>query len=67
MLILTQRVSTQGDTVVITIPPCASKREIRVALLGVKGNQARIGYEAPREVTIDREIVHQRKLAEGTI
>lgn len=61
MLILTQR---PGDEVVITVPPSAEPIEITVALLGVKGNQARNGYNAPRIVTIDRAEIHERKKAQ---
>ncbi len=57
MLILTRRIGealifTDGDT------------EIRMSILKVKGNQIRIGVEAPRNVTVDREEIHQRKLKE---
>lgn len=54
MLILTRRVGESlviGDNVVVNV-------------LGVKGNQVRIGVDAPREVVVDREEVHDRKQAE---
>ena len=54
MLILTRKVDQKiviGDDVIITI-------------LGVKGNQVRIGIEAPREVPVHREEIYQRILAE---
>ena len=33
-------------------------------MLGVKGNQVRIGIEAPRDVTVNREEIYQRILKE---
>ncbi|TEA26997.1 carbon storage regulator CsrA [Candidatus Schmidhempelia bombi] len=50
MLILTRRVGETlmvGDDVVITV-------------LGVKGNQVRIGINAPKEISIHREEVYNR-------
>jgi carbon storage regulator len=42
-------------------------RNITVTVLGIKGNQVRLGFCAPREVVIDRAEVQQRKLAEYTL
>ena len=50
MLILTRRV---GETLVIG-------DDVNVTVLGVKGNQIRIGVDAPREVTVHREEIYQR-------
>ena len=50
MLILTRRV---GESVVIG-------NEVTVTVLGVKGNQVRIGVNAPRDVTVHREEIFQR-------
>ncbi|MDE0006165.1 MAG: carbon storage regulator CsrA [Rhodospirillaceae bacterium] len=56
MLILTRRV---GESVVIG-------GGITVTLLGVKGNQARLGVNAPRDVTVHREEIHERIESEKT-
>ena len=51
MLILTRRI---GETLVID-------DNTRLTVLGVKGNQVRIGITAPKEVTVDREEIYLRK------
>lgn len=53
MLILTRKPS---ETLVIA-------GNIRVTIVGVKGNQVRIGVDAPKDVTVDREEIDQRKKA----
>jgi carbon storage regulator len=50
MLILTRRV---GETVVIG-------DDVDVTVLGVKGNQVRLGVKAPREVSVHREEIYKR-------
>ena len=54
MLILTRRV---GEKLVIG-------ENVTVTVLGVKGNQIRIGIDAPPEVKVHREEIFQRILKE---
>ena len=59
MLILTRRV---GESIIIETP--AGER-IQVTVLGVKGNQVRIGTDAPDDVQIMREELLERLQAEA--
>lgn len=50
MLILTRRV---GETLMVG-------DDVTVTVLGVKGNQVRIGVNAPKDVAVHREEIYQR-------
>jgi carbon storage regulator len=55
MLILTRRVGESimiGDNVTVTV-------------LGVKGNQVRIGVDAPKDVAVHREEIYEKIRAEN--
>ena len=54
MLILTRRI---GESVIIN-------EDITVTVLGIKGNQIRVGIDAPRHVSVHREEIYQRMKTE---
>ena len=54
MLVLTRRL---GEKLIIG-------GNVTVTILGVKGNQIRIGIDAPRDISVNREEIHQRILKE---
>jgi carbon storage regulator len=60
MLILTRRA---GETVMIG-------SDVTITVLGVKGNQVRIGINAPKDVAVHREEIYERiqnEKAGGTV
>lgn len=54
MLILTRRIS---ESVIIG-------DDVKITVLGVKGNQVRLGIDAPKDVSVHREEIYQRIQAE---
>ena len=54
VLILTRRI---GESVIIN-------EDITVTVLGIKGNQIRVGIDAPRHVSVHREEIYQRMKTE---
>ena len=56
MLILTRRV---GEALMIG-------EDISISVLGVKGNQVRIGIDAPKDVAVHREEIFQKIQRENT-
>lgn len=51
MLVLTRNV---GEKIVIS-------DNIRITVVSIKGGKVRIGIEAPDDVRVDREEIHQRR------
>ena len=51
MLVLSRRI---GEEIIIN-------DNIRVTVVAVKGDRVRLGIVAPREVTVDRSEVHERR------
>jgi len=54
MLILTRKI---GETLIIG-------DDVKVTVLGLKGNQIRIGVDAPKSVAVHREEIYERIQAE---
>jgi len=56
MLILTRKA---GEAIIIN-------SDVKVVVLSVEGNQIRLGIDAPKEIAVHREEIHNRILAEKT-
>lgn len=57
MLILTRRI---GETIIIG-------DNVTISVLGIKGNQVRIGVNAPKDVSVHREEIYNRIKQEQNI
>ena len=55
MLVLTRRID---EALIID-------GNITITILDIKGRQARIGIDAPKDISIDREEIHERKRHEA--
>jgi len=51
MLVLTRRL---GETVIMN-------GEISITVIGLKGDRVKLGINAPKEVTVDRQEIHERR------
>ena len=50
MLILTRRIS---ESIIIG-------NDVKITVLGVKGNQVRLGIDAPKDLSVHREEIYER-------
>ena len=55
MLILTRRIS---ESIIIG-------DDVKITVLGVKGNQVRLGIDAPKDLPVHREEIYERIKNEG--
>lgn len=56
MLILTRRI---GEAIFIENLPSGSAGKVTISVLGIKGNQVRLGISAPKEVDVYREEIYE--------
>jgi carbon storage regulator len=56
MLVLTRRL---GETIIVD-------GKIAITVVGFKGERVRLGVLAPKEVTVDRQEIHERRLEFGS-
>ncbi len=54
MLILTRK---SGEAIIIN-------GDVKVTVLSIEGNKIRIGIDAPKEISVHREEIHNKILAE---
>lgn len=57
MLVVSRRV---GESIIMKVPPSSTETFVKIMVVGKRLNIARIGVEAPIEVTIHREEVQRR-------
>lgn len=63
MLILSR---TKHESIVIRVPPSSEVQEIKVMVTELRGNKARLGFTANREVSVFREEVQAKIDSEAT-
>ena len=65
MLILTRRPGTDSNTIDLTaLAELPKGTRIELFILGVHGNQVRIGIRAPKNVRVDRHEITERRFQE---
>jgi carbon storage regulator CsrA len=59
MLVLSRK---QNESIVITVPASTTETRIEMKLVDLNSGRARLGFEAPREVRINRMEIEARRL-----